>query len=174
MSSAGLAVMYPWSSLFSTTGMLLSVLPTRIGWKKSSVFPDLRHIDDVTIEMFHKVMKVYGHDLMNKKPWEWTFGGLQRGADGRFNDAQLSELIKDCIEEPAHAFGAHGTPASLKVVDLMGQLQAREMFNVCTLNEFRRYLNLKPYETFEDWCSDKETARAAELLWMVPLAAPRL
>jgi hypothetical protein len=26
-------------------------------------------------------------------------------------------------------------------------------------------LNLKPYETFEDWCEDKETARAAELLY---------
>jgi hypothetical protein len=130
-----------------------------------SVFPDIRSIDDVTIEMFHKVMKVSGHDLMSKKPSEWTFGGLKRGADGKFKDEQLADLIKDCIEEPAHAFGAHGTPASLKVVDIMGQLQAREIFNVCTLNEFRRYLNLKPYETFEDWCSDKETARAAELLY---------
>jgi cytochrome P450 len=157
--SVEFAVLYHWHAALSAADE---------NWMEEiirSVFPDLRHIDDVTIEMFHKVMKVYGHDLMNKKPWEWTFGGLQRGADGRFNDAQLSELIKDCIEEPAHAFGAHGTPASLKVVDLMGQLQAREMFNVCTLNEFRRYLNLKPYETFEDWCSDKETARAAELLY---------
>lgn len=130
-----------------------------------SVFPDMQSIDDVTIEMFHKVMMVHGHDLMKKLPKEWTFGGLQRGPDGRFKDAELAELIKTCTEEPAHAFGAHGTPTSLKVVDLMGQLQARDMFNVCTLNEFRRYLNLKPYETFEDWCTDKETARAAELLY---------
>ncbi|CAG5174955.1 uncharacterized protein ALTATR162_LOCUS7909 [Alternaria atra] len=157
--SVEFAVLYHWHAALSAADE---------NWMEDiirSVFPDIRHIDDVTIEMFHKVMKVYGHDLMSKKPWEWTFGGLERGADGKFNDAQLSELIKDCIEEPAHAFGAHGTPASLKVVDLMGQLQAREMFNVCTLNEFRRYLNLKPYDTFEDWCSDKETARAAELLY---------
>ncbi|EAT89123.2 hypothetical protein SNOG_03918 [Parastagonospora nodorum SN15] len=118
-----------------------------------SVHPNMRSVDDITVEMFHEVMK------------EWTFGGLQRGPDGRFKDAELAELIKTCTEEPAHAFGAHGTPASLKVVDLMGQLQARDMFNVCTLNEFRRYLNLKPYETFEDWCVDKDTARAAELLY---------
>jgi hypothetical protein len=130
-----------------------------------SVHPDMRSVDDVTVEMFHEVMKVHGHDLMKKLPKEWTFGGLQRGHDGRFKDAELAELIKTCTEEPAHAFGAHGTPASLKVVDLMGQLQARDMFNVCTLNEFRRYLNLKPYETFEDWCVDKDTARAAELLY---------
>lgn len=30
---------------------------------------------------------------------------------------------------------------------------------------FRAYLNLKPYESFEDWCEDKDTARAAELLY---------
>jgi len=130
-----------------------------------SVHPNMRSVDDVTVEMFHEVMKVHGHDLMKKLPKEWTFGGLQRGPDGRFKDSELAELIKTCTEEPAHAFGAHGTPASLKVVDLMGQLQARDMFNVCTLNEFRRYLNLKPYETFEDWCVDKDTARAAELLY---------
>ncbi|KAF2836478.1 linoleate diol synthase [Patellaria atrata CBS 101060] len=127
--------------------------------------PELGSIDDVTVDDFHKVMKNVGHKLMEKPPHQWTFGGLEREPDGRFKDSDLAQIIKDCIDEPAHAFGAHGTPASLKVVDLMGQLQAREIFNVCTLNEFRRYLNLKPYENFEDWNPDKETARAAELLY---------
>ena len=157
--SVEFAVLYHWHAALSAADAQ---------WMEDiirSVFPDLGHIDDVTIEMFHKVMMSQGHAMMQKDAKEWTFGGLQRGADGRFNDTELAELIKSCIEEPAHAFGAHGTPASLKVVDLMGQLQARNLFNVCTLNEFRRYLNLKPYETFEDWCSDKETARAAELLY---------
>lgn len=30
---------------------------------------------------------------------------------------------------------------------------------------FRRYLNLRPYKTFEEWNPDKDTARAAELLY---------
>ena len=30
---------------------------------------------------------------------------------------------------------------------------------------FRKYLNLKPYDNFEEWNEDKETARAAELLY---------
>jgi cytochrome P450 len=30
---------------------------------------------------------------------------------------------------------------------------------------FRQYLNLKPYENFEEWCEDETTARAAELLY---------
>lgn len=32
-------------------------------------------------------------------------------------------------------------------------------------SRFRRYLNLKAYDSFEDWNPDKETARAAELLY---------
>ncbi|RFU34742.1 hypothetical protein B7463_g1611, partial [Scytalidium lignicola] len=127
--------------------------------------PELKSIDDVTVEMFQKVMMIHGHTLMSTPAKEWTFGGLQRGPDGRFKDAELGDILKDCIEEPAHAFGAHGTPASMKVIDVMGQLQARNAFNVCTMNEFRRYLNLKPYKDFEDWNPDKETARAAELLY---------
>lgn len=85
--------------------------------------------------MFHQVMKNWALKLYAAPPKDWTFGGLERQADGRFNDTELGDLLKSCIEEPAHEFGAHGTPVSLKVVDLMGQLQARNVFNVCTLNE---------------------------------------
>ncbi|ORY58531.1 heme peroxidase [Pseudomassariella vexata] len=127
--------------------------------------PELKSLEDVTPNMFEKVMMVYGHKLKATPAKDWTFGGFERQANGRFKDTDLAELIKNAIEEPAHEFGAHGTPLSLKVVDIMGQLQARNVFNVCTLNEFRRYLNLKPYRNFEEWNEDKETARAAELLY---------
>jgi hypothetical protein len=98
-------------------------------------FPKLASLDDMTVDHFKEIMKNHGHKLMTTPPQEWTFGGYQRQADGRFKDTDLADLIKSAIEEPAHAFGAHGTPASLRVVDLMGQLQARDVFNVCTLNE---------------------------------------
>lgn len=101
-------------------------------------FPDLKSLDDVTIPMFQQVMMNYGHQLLTTAPKDWTFSGLKRQADGRFKDSDLADILKSCIEEPAHAFGAHGTPASLKIVDIMGQLQAREVFNVCTLNEYAR------------------------------------
>jgi hypothetical protein len=97
--------------------------------------PDLKSVDDMTPELFMKVMMGHGHELMSKEAKDWTFNGLERGPDGSFDDVKLAELIKDCIEEPAHAFGAHGTPASLKIVDVMGQLQARNAFNTCTMNE---------------------------------------
>lgn len=101
-----------------------------------SNLPDLKSIDQITPELFLKVMKQEGHKLMQTPPKEWTFDGLKRGPNGQFSDADIGRIIKDCVEEPAHAFGAHGTPASLKVVDIMGQLQARGAFNVCSLNEY--------------------------------------
>jgi len=98
-------------------------------------FPKLKSLDAVTVEMFQEVMMNYGHELMTSDAKDWTFGGLKRQPGGSFKDSELADIIKSCIEEPAHEFGANGTPASLKVVDIMGQLQAREVFNVCTLNE---------------------------------------
>jgi hypothetical protein len=97
--------------------------------------PDLGSVDDITMDMYQKAMMNAGHALMTTPAKEWTFAGLERGPDGRFSDFDLAEIIKSCIEEPAHAFGAHGTPASLKMVDIIGQLQARDTFNVCTMNE---------------------------------------
>ncbi|KAF2274484.1 linoleate diol synthase [Westerdykella ornata] len=157
--SVEFAVLYHWHAALSAADdkWMQDIIRAR--------YPDLESFDDVTVEMFYDIMKSDGHRLMSTPPREWTFGGLERQADGRFRDSDLAEIIKDCIEEPAHAFGAHGTPASMRVVDLMGQLQARDVFNVCTLNEFRRYLNLKPYKTFEDWNEDPKVARAAELLY---------
>jgi len=127
--SVEFAVLYHWHAALSAADAK---------WMEDLLhenLPDLKNLDDVTAEDFWTVVKKEGHKLMSMPPKEWTFGGIVRGPDGKFSDADLGKIIKDCIDEPAHAFGAHGTPASLKIVDLMGQLQAREVFNVCTLNE---------------------------------------
>ncbi|KAK5167984.1 uncharacterized protein LTR77_006551 [Saxophila tyrrhenica] len=157
--SVEFAVLYHWHAALSAADA---------EWMDDLIrrnLPELKSVEQMTPELFGKVVKQEGHKLMSTKPRNWTFNGLERGADGRFDDADLGKVIKDCIDEPAHAFGAHGTPASLKVVDLLGQLQARGVFNVCTLNEFRQYLNLQPYTNFMQWCEDEETARDAELLY---------
>lgn len=39
------------------------------------------------------------------------------------------------------------------------------MIEILRFSRFRRYLNLKAYSSFEEWNPDKETARAAELLY---------
>lgn len=127
--SVEFAVLYHWHAALSAADdkWMEDILRSHL--------PEIKSIDDVTADDFKKVMMIEGHKLMASPAKEWTFGGIKRGPDGKFSDIDLAEIIKDCIEEPAHAFGAHGTPASLKIVDIMGQLQARELFNVCTMNE---------------------------------------
>jgi hypothetical protein len=46
----------------------------------------------------------------------------------------------------------------------MGMEQARA-WGVCTMNEFRKWLKLKPLESFEEWSSDPEIAGAARKLY---------
>lgn len=100
-------------------------------------FPD-KEMDQITAyEMWEYLMK-RGEYFKETPPNEWTYGQFKRNSEGYFDDAQLAKLIKDLIDEPAHAFGARGTPASLRLVDINGMMMARKHFNVCTLNEFRK------------------------------------
>lgn len=126
--------------------------------------PD-KDIEDIGPMEFRQVAGMHKKMLDETPPSKWTFNGLQRKPDGHFDNHDLAELIKDAIEEPAHAFGARGTPSCMKVIDVLGQLQARNVFEVCTMNEFRKYLNLTQFKSFSDWNSDPEIASAAERLY---------
>ncbi|KAI5479247.1 hypothetical protein MNV49_003941 [Pseudohyphozyma bogoriensis] len=103
--------------------------------------------------------------LRETSPKDWPIHGLKRGADGKFEDRDIANLFKDATAEAAGAFGAHGSPPALKIVEVMGMLQARDKWGVCTMNEFRKYLNLKPFATFEEWNPDPEVAAAARTLY---------
>ncbi|EJD44726.1 putative linoleate diol synthase [Auricularia subglabra TFB-10046 SS5] len=94
----------------------------------------------------------------------WTIGQMKRGPDGRFADDDLARVLQDAADQPAAAFGARGTPAVLKIVDVLGILQSRR-WGVCTLNEFREYFGLRRYTSFEEWNPDKDVAEAAYRLY---------
>ncbi|KAF8653539.1 hypothetical protein AX16_003904 [Volvariella volvacea WC 439] len=95
---------------------------------------------------------------------QWTFGGLERQPNGYFKDDDLARILHDATEEPAAAFGARGTPAAMRLHEIMGIEQNRR-WGVCSLNEFRRYLGLKAYASFLEWNSDPEIADTAEKLY---------
>ncbi|KAJ7327590.1 heme peroxidase [Mycena albidolilacea] len=97
-------------------------------------------------------------------PRQRTFGGLTRGADGRFADGDLARILQDATEAPAGAFRARGVPAVLRVMEILGMTQARR-WGVCTMNEFRAFLGLKTFADFSDWNSDPEIQNAARLLY---------
>lgn len=127
--SVEFAVLYHWHAALSAADA---------DWMEDLIrsnLPELKSLEEMTPQLFGKIAHQEADKLKSMPPREWTFANLKRGPDGRFSDADLGKIMKDCTDEPAHAFGAHGTPASLKVVDLLGQLQARGVFNVCTLNE---------------------------------------
>jgi len=63
----------------------------------------------------------------------------------------------------ACGFGPRGIPAVLKPVEVMGIEQARN-WGVCTLNEFRQFMGLKKFESFEEWCGVSDVAVRFDLL----------
>jgi Animal haem peroxidase len=89
---------------------------------------------------------------------------IQRGPDGKFPDAALAEIMKKGTDAPAGAFGGRQVPASLKDVEVMGILHGRQL-GVCTLNELRKFCNLREYKTFKELNSDPTIASALEELY---------
>ncbi|KAJ7504371.1 linoleate diol synthase [Mycena galericulata] len=94
----------------------------------------------------------------------WTFGRLKRQDDRTFKDEDLANILHNATEHPAAAFRARGTPASMRLHEVMGIEQNRR-WGVCSLNDFRKYLGLKPYASFREWNPDPEIADTAEKLY---------
>ncbi|VDB91968.1 unnamed protein product [Peniophora sp. CBMAI 1063] len=132
-----------------------------IGKMMSDMFK--KPADDITPpEFVAKVLEMKkGADM---DPSHWTFGHLQRQKDGSFKDSDLAWWIKNATEHPASAFKARGTPEVMKLHEIMG-IQSNRRWGVCSLNDFRKFLGLKPYATFHDWNSDPEISTAAENLY---------
>ncbi|KAL1747600.1 heme peroxidase [Schizophyllum fasciatum] len=125
-------------------------------------FPD-KKIEDITSQDFkavaYKMVKEIGPDLTH-----WTFGNMVRKEDGAFDDEQLADILHNATEQPAGAFRARGTPSVMRLHEMMGIEQNRK-WGVCSMNDFRRFLGLKPYANFHEWNSDPEIANAAKTLY---------
>ncbi|GJE90952.1 linoleate diol synthase and cytochrome P450 domain-containing protein [Phanerochaete sordida] len=98
----------------------------------------------------------------------WTFGNMQRQTEGPykgwFKDEDLAQILMLATEHPAGAFGARHTPSCMRLHEVMG-IEASRRWGCCSLNDFRKFLGLKPYATFLEWNSNKEIANAAEKLY---------
>ncbi|KAI0059711.1 linoleate diol synthase [Artomyces pyxidatus] len=127
----------------------------------SSIFGD-KPVEELTIDDFMSAAKKIQADEPDVT--HWTFGNLQRQSDGTFKDADLAAIIKNATEHPASAFKARGTPHIMRLHEIMG-IELNRRWGVCTLNEFRKFLGLKPYSSFLEWNPDPEIAEAAERLY---------
>ncbi|ORY68274.1 heme peroxidase [Pseudomassariella vexata] len=100
-------------------------------------------------------------------PEKREFGGLKRGEDGKFRDEDLVRILKESIEDPAGAFGARTIPKALRMVEVLGILQARK-WGCASLNETRDFFKLKRHQTFEDVNPDPEIAGILRNLYTHP------
>jgi linoleate 10R-lipoxygenase len=102
-----------------------------------------------------------------KDPYERDYHGLKRGADGRFNDDELVNILCDSIEDVSGASGPNNVPKALRAVEILGMQQARH-WECASLNEFRKFFGLKPHETFEHINPDPEVANQLRHLYEHP------
>lgn len=122
-------------------------------------------LSKVTPEQFHEAaVKAFSQSSKNAEDLRTrTFGGLER-VNGRFRDDDLAKLMMDSTDAPAGAFKARGVPEALRVIEMIGIEHARQ-WGACSLNEFRKFMGLKAYKTFEEWNRDKTIASAARSLY---------
>ncbi|KAG1901545.1 heme peroxidase [Suillus fuscotomentosus] len=126
-----------------------------------NILPD-RDPSTITVEEFKAAVHKDGAQIPNIH--SWTFGGLTREKDGRFSDANIARVLQDATADRACAFRARGVPAAMRIVEILGMEQARA-WGACSLNEFRRFIGLKPYKSFSEWNPDPEIYIAAERLY---------
>ncbi|GJJ14696.1 hypothetical protein Clacol_008963 [Clathrus columnatus] len=130
------------------------------------VFPN-KSYDEITVEQFGPAV---ARELLGQgmDPRKWTFGGHDRlsrdPTTGRLSDKDLAETLQDATDDMAQAFRARGIPAVFRVIEILGIKQARA-WNVCSLNEFRKFLGLRAYSSFQEWNPDAEISAAAERLY---------
>ncbi|KAG2338641.1 heme peroxidase [Suillus weaverae] len=93
---------------------------------------------------------------------------LQRETEGpnkgSFKDSDLAGLLQGATSHRAASFGARGTPAIMRLHEIMG-IEANRAWGVCSLNDFRKFLGLKAYSSFLEWNPNHEVADAAEKLY---------
>ncbi|KAF5381614.1 hypothetical protein D9615_005503 [Tricholomella constricta] len=92
-----------------------------------------------------------------------TFGNLKRQENGTFHDDDLARIIQDATEWRAGSFSS-GVPEALRVIEILGIEQSRS-WGTCSLNEFRKFLGLKPYKNFKEWNPDTRIHTAAAALY---------
>ncbi|KAF8578807.1 linoleate diol synthase [Ramaria rubella] len=119
--------------------------------------------DKISVQDFGTAMRTV-QATESKDPGDWSFGGIERGTDGSFKDDDLARILQDATSHPASAFKARGSPEVMRIIEIMGINQART-WGVCSLNDFRRFLQLKPYADFEEWNPDPEIAETARRLY---------
>ncbi|KAG1765167.1 heme peroxidase [Suillus placidus] len=136
-----------------------------IAHQLKELFPD-KNPEDISLKDFY--LKEAAITKSEPDLQQWTFGSLQRETEGpnkgSFKDSDLAGRLQDATSHRAASFGARGTPAIMRLHEIMG-IEANRAWGVCSLNDFRKFLGLKTYTSFLEWNPNHEVADAAEKLY---------
>ncbi|KAH6722642.1 heme peroxidase [Leptodontidium sp. MPI-SDFR-AT-0119] len=133
----------------------------------NSILPDkTKHISELSPAEFFQAFLKYEASI-DPDPSKREFDGLKRGPDGRFQDEDLVNIMTSAMEDPAGLFGSKMVPKALRVVEILGILQARK-WGMASLNEFRHFFGLKKHETMEEINPDPEIAALLRNLYDHP------
>ncbi|GME60286.1 putative prostaglandin g h synthase 2 cyclooxygenase pgh2 cox2 [Neofusicoccum parvum] len=133
----------------------------------ATLFPGSnKALDELTPAEFVRGLAAFEASIP-KDPSKREFGGLKRGADGRFADADLVRTMTESMEDPAGLFGARMVPKFLKIVEVTGILTARK-WRLGSLNELRDFFKLRRHATFEDVNPDPAVADLLRKLYDHP------
>lgn len=105
-----------------------------------------KHKEEVEKRKDPKIPFPDGFDFVGERQEGYRF---KRKSDGYFDDEQLVAELVRCIEDPICSFGARQIPKIFKSIEMMGMLQSRK-WEVCSLNEFRKFFGMSRHERFED------------------------
>ncbi|KAL6712910.1 hypothetical protein ACLMJK_009465 [Lecanora helva] len=142
--------------------------------KQDSEFQNI-NVDNLSLRHFGALGKLLKHNETSQEPWEVEFG-LKKKKDqcfkrnsitGLFDDQQMIDELKICMDDPISNFGPRNTPRCLKNVEIMGILQARK-WEIGTLNDFRDFFGLGRHATFKDMSRNTDVANALRDLYDHP------
>ncbi|RHZ71228.1 hypothetical protein Glove_261g78 [Diversispora epigaea] len=118
-----------------------------VEWSEKE-FKRLGITPESTVNEFKEKVKDWS-TILNKDPSKWTFNNMIRDEEGKFPNNKLAEELVNGTEKVAGAFGANNIPKIFRVIEVYG-IQSARTLGLCSLNDFRRFLKLKPYDSFED------------------------
>ncbi|KAK2731617.1 hypothetical protein FQN57_003270 [Myotisia sp. PD_48] len=133
-----------------------------------SLFPDLeKPLDQLTPQEF--IQGLFRYELsIPEEPSKREFAGLKRDAKtGKFDDAELVQIMKESMEDPAALFGPRMVPKALKIIEITGILTSRK-WQMASLNEMRDFFKLRRHASFEDLNPDPEIADLLRKLYDHP------
>jgi hypothetical protein len=99
----------------------------------TKTFPSPPNI--VTIQEFKEVAQKL-KETIHSDITKWTFDDLHRDENGSFCDSDLARILQDGTTNPAGAFKARGTPAAMRIIEVMTICQARA-WGCCTVGVLR-------------------------------------